>query len=131
MRNQIILLVILIVAAMGYFFFSNTNVLITDFDSCVAAGNPVMESYPRRCASDGRTFIENIDAPISGGVFKCESEQRNADGCIEIYQPVCGEVNVRCITTPCPSVQETFPNSCFACKNSLVDIYTEGECMKN
>jgi hypothetical protein len=31
---------------------------ITDFTSCVAAGNPVMESYPRQCRGDGRTFTE-------------------------------------------------------------------------
>lgn len=33
---------------------------ITDFDSCVAAGNPVMESYPPRCASGGVTYTQNI-----------------------------------------------------------------------
>ncbi len=34
---------------------------ITGFDDCVAAGNPVMESYPRQCrTSDGSTFVEEI-----------------------------------------------------------------------
>lgn len=32
---------------------------VTDFDSCVAAGNPVMESYPRQCNSNGVTYVEN------------------------------------------------------------------------
>lgn len=32
---------------------------INDFESCVAAGNPVMESYPRQCStSDGKHFTE-------------------------------------------------------------------------
>ncbi|MDP2650308.1 MAG: PKD domain-containing protein [bacterium] len=36
-------------------------VVVTDFESCVAAGNAVMESYPRQCRSaDGRLFVEVI-----------------------------------------------------------------------
>ena len=35
--------------------------VITTFEECAAAGNPVMESYPRQCKSkDGRVFIEII-----------------------------------------------------------------------
>lgn len=33
---------------------------VTTFDDCVAAGNPVMESYPRQCNAGGKTFVENI-----------------------------------------------------------------------
>jgi len=33
---------------------------INSFDACVAAGNPVMESYPRQCRADGKTFVEKI-----------------------------------------------------------------------
>lgn len=40
---------------------------ITSFDECVAAGYPVMESYPRQCRTpDGPTFTEIIDGPIDG-----------------------------------------------------------------
>ncbi len=32
---------------------------IADFEECVAAGNPIMESYPARCMTpEGRTFIQ-------------------------------------------------------------------------
>ncbi|GEM_PF-884291 len=35
--------------------------IIKNFDECVAAGNPVMESYPARCkTADGKTFAEDI-----------------------------------------------------------------------
>jgi len=34
---------------------------VTSFEQCVEAGNPVMESYPRQCAMDGKTFVESID----------------------------------------------------------------------
>jgi hypothetical protein len=33
---------------------------IKDFNSCAAAGNPVMESYPRQCSANGQTFVEEI-----------------------------------------------------------------------
>lgn len=33
---------------------------INNFEDCVAEGNPVMESYPRQCASQGVTFVEEI-----------------------------------------------------------------------
>ena len=30
----------------------------TNFAECAASGNPIMESYPRQCSSNGNTFIE-------------------------------------------------------------------------
>ncbi len=35
-------------------------VAITNFDECAAAGNPIMESYPRQCRAGGETFTEDI-----------------------------------------------------------------------
>ena len=64
-----------------------------------------------------------------GVAIACAPEQREIDACIEIYQPVCGLVNVQCITTPCDPVQETFSNSCSACQNELVESYIVGECV--
>jgi carboxymethylenebutenolidase len=60
----------------------------------------------------------------------CLPEQRNVDACIEIYQPVCGQVQVECVTTPCNPVKETFENSCKACANERVISYTEGKCIE-
>lgn len=102
----------------------NNSQVISNFDECVAVGNPVMESYPRQCRHGDATFVEDI----SGRIFECTPEQRNVDACIEIYQPVCAEVNVQCITSPCYPVKETFSNSCDACRNELVDNYVMGEC---
>ncbi len=69
-----------------------------------------------------------LGAPLDLSVSECLPEQRVVDACIEIYQPVCATVKVQCVTTPCDPVQETFANSCKACKNSLVSSYTNGEC---
>ena len=34
---------------------------ITNFEECIAAGNPAMESHPRQCrTSDGKHFVESI-----------------------------------------------------------------------
>ena len=38
-----------------------TPTKITNFEECVAAGNPAMESHPRQCRADGQTFIEELD----------------------------------------------------------------------
>ena len=59
----------------------------------------------------------------------CLPEQRGVEACIEIYQPVCGQIQVECITAPCDPVKETFENLCKACTNSRVISYTEGECL--
>ncbi len=89
-----------------------TNVLITTTDEV-----------------DG--LLLSLGVTLDLGVTECLPEQRDVDACIEIYQPVCGTVNVQCVTTPCDPAQETFANSCEACTNSLVSSYTNGECPVN
>jgi len=36
------------------------NESITDFEECIAAGNPAMESYPRQCSNGEQTFTEQL-----------------------------------------------------------------------
>lgn len=36
------------------------EIIVTNFRECVAAGNPVMESYPRQCIHEGENFTEYI-----------------------------------------------------------------------
>ena len=36
--------------------------MVESFEECVAAGNPIMESYPRQCRTDdGKSFVEKIE----------------------------------------------------------------------
>ena len=43
---------------------------IDNFDQCVAAGNPVMESHPRQCRTvDGNNFVEEITVQETDGIF--------------------------------------------------------------
>ncbi len=58
----------------------------------------------------------------------CTPEQKQAEACIEIYQPVCASVQIQCVTTPCEPIQKTFSNSCDACSQHSVTEYTEGAC---
>lgn len=51
----------------------------------------------------------------------CKPEQRNADVCIEIYEPVCGFSDDNLQT-------KTFSNSCFVCIDKNVEYYVRGEC---
>ena len=48
--------------------------LATNFEECIAEGNPVMESYPRQCRTiDGKHFVESIpenkECEMSGGLW--------------------------------------------------------------
>jgi hypothetical protein len=47
--------------------------------------------------------------------------------CTMEYAPVCGTVEVQCITTPCNGVRETFGNACMAGAAKATNI-TTGEC---
>lgn len=55
---------ILLVLAGGLFAYRhfNTTTTVTNFDECVAQGNPVRESYPARCSTpDGRVFTQIVE----------------------------------------------------------------------
>lgn len=39
---------------------NTSNIVVTNFEECVNAGNSIMESYPRTCKSGEETFTENI-----------------------------------------------------------------------
>ncbi len=61
----------------------------------------------------------------------CTNSSRNADMCIQVYQPVCGwndPSKIQCIKYPCA---QTYGNSCDACKNSNVIYWTSEQCPSN
>src|SRR3990172_10840010 len=58
----------------------------------------------------------------------CKPEDRNAEICTEIYQPVCGwfdPAKIQCIRYPCAVI---FCNPFSSCMDENVLYYTEGEC---
>lgn len=48
--------------------------------------------------------------------------------CIEIFTPVCGKVNIVCITTPCKPIEQTFSNDCYLNQNPNASFLRDGEC---
>ncbi|MCR4325239.1 MAG: Gmad2 immunoglobulin-like domain-containing protein [Patescibacteria group bacterium] len=61
--KKIIPIAVLVLAAAIFVWWQfgvETSTQATDFAECVAAGNPVMESYPRQCRDGERTFTEDI-----------------------------------------------------------------------
>ena len=65
-KSFIILIVAIILIVVGvYLWVEKPSCLfgtnkINNFDECVAAGNEVLESYPRQCRTDGQVFVEDI-----------------------------------------------------------------------
>jgi hypothetical protein len=114
---------------------NSQEVTVTNFEECVNAGNPVMESYPRQCSHEGQTFIEEIDEEtdtlrIDENRHICTQEENERKACTREYRPVCGEkdTGIVCITAPCPTTEyKTYSNGCMACSDG-VDSYVPGEC---
>jgi hypothetical protein len=88
MKKRSLSLAVLLLMGAGCF---GTQAAITTFDECVAAGNPVMESYPRQCRAGGRTFVEVVavppeppPAPVSGTVTLNKGETTTYEDRLEI-----------------------------------------------
>jgi hypothetical protein len=98
---------------------------ITSFEECAAAGNPVMESYPRQCRSqDGQLFVEDIsnENPVEHPRIM---DPRLGDGCV-----AAGCSGVLCVS---PEESDTV-TTCeyraeYACyDNAKCEKQTNGKC---
>ena len=69
-RNKLLLLLllaflgiicVLVIVIIALLVSRGSAPLINSFEDCAAAGNPIQESFPRRCRSaDGRSFVEDV-----------------------------------------------------------------------
>lgn len=102
---------------------------------------PTIIDEPVACTEDARVCADGSVVVRSGQncefaacpselpeVVTCTPESKQLAACTKIYDPVCAPVEVRCVTTPCEPIPQTFGNSCTACMNENVSSYTEGEC---
>jgi len=109
---------------------------VASFEDCVVVGNPVLESYPRQGINNGERCVEEInkpltlpEEPIGKSPVVCTEAMKQAEVCTLEYAPVCGLVDVQCVTTPCNPIPQTFGNGCSACAQGNVISYEMGECM--
>jgi len=66
------------------------------------------------------------EKPVTGTA--CSEASKQVAACPDVYAPVCGLVQIQCITTPCDPIPETFSNVCNACASGNVISYEEGAC---
>lgn len=110
-----------------------------DPDTPVSSGDSdgKMCTMDAKLCSDGVTYVGRVapscafaacpdEKPTSADEIVCTQQQKDADVCIEIYAPVCASVQVECVTAPCNPVKQTYPNSCYACREDRVISYTDG-----
>ncbi|RJQ31643.1 hypothetical protein C4572_02095 [Candidatus Parcubacteria bacterium] len=70
MKSKIIIIAVIAAIGAGIWYAKAKNSPvgvgeISSFDECVAAGNPVMESYPAQCRTkDGRLFVQETEQPV-------------------------------------------------------------------
>lgn len=70
MKKMFVAVLILgVVYTLYYFAFRNKyeevpQFTVSNFEECELAGFPIMESYPRQCASGEVTFVEDIGNEI-------------------------------------------------------------------
>ncbi len=58
-----IMLILAVLAGCGTETGTDAIVEVTDFDSCVEAGNAVKETDPMQCTHEGRTYVQETDEP--------------------------------------------------------------------
>ena len=92
-KEHILMGIIILIAIVFTFYLNVPSESITNFEECIAAGNPAMESYPRQCRDpiSDRTFVEIIDDWWRlDDINLMEHESEDLIGCFGCSQPVNG-----------------------------------------
>lgn len=117
------LLTVIIVIIVGVGFYELVKISdepkkVNSFEECAAAGNPVMESYPRQCKTKvGRMFYENIPTPSVFPILPADSESPAAGICAEAGEEdvVIVEIN---LDVPSPRCQKVVAGKRLVIKNN-------------
>lgn len=105
-KNYLVVILLLIIVLLVVFFLAmskkkenrekNNQFNVSNFEECVAAGNPVMESYPRQCRHGEKSFTEDIGQIVGGdkdehgcigsaGYSWCEPKNE----CLRVWEEKC------------------------------------------
>ncbi len=114
MRKVLILLLISCILLLA-----SCSEIVTDFDGCIAAGNPAIESYPRKCRHGDQTFTEKIgnvgetcsinedcQTPME---FMVQSNCPFGSACIDSR---CKVVCPLSFHDPSPEISKSYPYTC-------------------
>lgn len=72
----VLLVVIILLGAILPVLFVKEKISVTDFESCVAAGNGVMESFPEQCMHKGITYTKVYPDQVDlSDVQSCQIDQ--------------------------------------------------------
>lgn len=130
-KTKFLILFLVLVVGLVLGGCGKDKVQVADFESCVEAGNPVMESCPRQCrAEDGQVFVEEVDvaepresgepvdlAPVEPGDGVDEPElpgtQPPDSSCKDVCgDGICQEIVCMAIGCPCAESKMTCPEDC-------------------
>lgn len=109
---------------------SNTWWYDANLNSTKAGCNPacVVSADTKKAEINWRCTGAISPSPLPNQRINCSPESRKADFCTTDINPVCAKINIQCIKAPCNPINQTFNNSCEACKNPLVESYEKDEC---
>ena len=112
-------------AISGYFDFIQ-DAINKDADNIKVTYNKTY-GYPETISIDYNKKV--VDEEISYEITHFnKTTSYGTVACIESYFPVCGKVELECITAPCQTVEETFSNSCYLNANPLATYLRDGVC---
>ena len=80
---------VVIIIMIAIIFYNLPKQEITNFNECIAAGNPAMESYPRQCRDpiSDKTFVEEIEKWKLDGIDLMQHEIEGYFGCFGCSEP--------------------------------------------
>lgn len=95
---------LLLVSVSGgiYLLLLDRSPKINSFEDCLAAGQPILKSYPRSCVTDdGRSFTEELSEEEMKKVRPPESSESGVS-CIQVIQSAKNPKTLECIEFPTP-----------------------------
>jgi len=106
---------------------------VNNFEECVAAGNPVMESYPQQCRHGDQVYVEVIETVGgdkdehgcigSAGYTWCEAKQK----CLRTWEEDCGGASTELSPEECTdlggrTVNTVAGNTCEENEKEIGDV---------
>lgn len=90
------------------------SVSISDFESCVAAGNRVLRSYPAKCVAPGiGTFTQSSKIKDTQSEESSAPSLRYDQSCKNLCgDGECAEVVCQSVGCPCPENEHSCPSDC-------------------